>query len=150
MVSEHGQPRRVLQLILIGRSSKKQLDKAKITLLYIMTDRGTDVVTFGRYKGMTIDEIRIINPNYLYYLHDSEFYKHSLPDLDDPVIDFGKYNGKTYKSVATTDPQYFDWLKRCATNIYTKAKISYVTGSKKKPKARPYEADSSIDSLSLE
>lgn len=87
----------------------------------------TDVVTFGRYKGMTIDEIRVVNPNYLYYLNDSEFYKKPLPELDEPVIDFGKYNGKTFKAVATEDPKYFEWLKKSATNIYTKAKIAYAT-----------------------
>lgn len=102
------------------------------------------VVTFGRYKGMTIAEIRVVNPNYLYYLSDSEFYKEELPKLDEPVINFGKYNGKTYKSVKTEDPQYFEWLRKSATNIYTKAKIAYITGTSK---AKKKQTD--IDSLEI-
>lgn len=105
-----------------------------------------EVLTFGKHKGKTIDEIRRTNPDYLYYLHDSEFYNKSLPKLDQPVLSFGKYKGKTYKSVAAEDPHYFLWLKKSATNVYTKAMIAFATG---KPLPKLASHDNSIDSLEI-
>ena len=97
------------------------------------------VMPFGKYKGLTLEDVYKRDPKYVYWLADSDRYFridfNALAGIDpekgdvneqvekeinrvfpkttiDDVISFGKYKGKTFKEVFDDDPNYIDWFLR--------------------------------------
>lgn len=98
--------------------------------------KSSDILEFGKYKGLTIKEIAKKDAKYIFWLINNkedlnidlydlfdlnpnepnsiEKLKVKINEADPPIgindiITIGKYKGKTYKDVSDTDPEYFLW-----------------------------------------
>jgi len=102
------------------------------------------VVPFGKHKGKTLAEIYESDPQYVYWLAESDRYFRidfaALTGIDpksqnakesfekeidrvfpkttpEDVITFGKYKGRTYKDVIKDDPEYVKWALHNVSNL---------------------------------
>lgn len=79
---------------------------------------------FGKYRGMTFERVKEINPGYYSFLLKNEssneryseainWYK-SIPH--EPTLPIGKWKNTTYTEVASKDPDYMKWVIRNITD----------------------------------
>ena len=101
--------------------------------------KADETISFGKHKGKTFAEIYNEDPQYIFWLMQSDpFFKVDLSALTGIALDdekaeekfsneidrvfpkvkiedaitFGKYKGKTYKEVFAEDSQYIEWFVR--------------------------------------
>ncbi|MBR5030416.1 MAG: hypothetical protein IKX63_04865 [Muribaculaceae bacterium] len=105
------------------------------------------VVPFGKYKGKTLEEIYKIDPQYVFWLDETDRYFHinfkalagidpNAPDIEkqaqkeidrvfpktklDDIIPFGKYKGKTFRELGEIDLKYLVWFTKNTTLDFDK------------------------------
>lgn len=102
--------------------------------------KADEQLAFGKYKGKTFADIYSDDPQYIYWLMDTdpyfkvdilgiigktpssdeertlmleEEYKRIFPEISlDTVLSFGKYKGKSLAEIKEIDSNYFEWLVR--------------------------------------
>ena len=102
--------------------------------------KASEVLPFGKYKGKTYADIYKQDPQYIYWLMETDPYfkidvleiigkqpnsedeRQSMLDAEykrifpyvtlETVLSFGKYKGKSLSEIKEIDPNYFEWLLR--------------------------------------
>jgi len=79
------------------------------------------ILTFGKYKNLTVDKVFEENPNYLQWLfsrtdeNDNEdlynALKSKLINKNDYYMNWGKFKNKPLSYIMEKDPQYIVWLR---------------------------------------
>ncbi|GMF14344.1 unnamed protein product [Phytophthora fragariaefolia] len=79
-------------------------------------------LTFGKYKGQSIEEVYASDPGYcrmhnqpsLNISDDIKIFLHSkfLNNDNSYMMTWGKYKGKSLKQISRMDPNYIDWLRK--------------------------------------
>lgn len=88
------------------------------------------IITFGKHKNKSIDQIYEENPQYLQWLfsrdtvkENQELYdnlKSKLINKNDYYLNFGKYKNKPLSWILENDSKYIIWLRG---NTYVKENI---------------------------
>lgn len=88
------------------------------------------IITFGKHKNKTIDQIFDENPQYLEWLFSREQTKDNkelyealeskLKNKNDYYLNFGRHKNKGLSWIIQNDPKYIVWLRG---NTYVKENI---------------------------
>jgi len=74
-----------------------------------------NIIKFGKFKGLSIQEIGDIKPSYLLFLFkqhwiDADIKREIENVLFEKPIWFGKYRGETINEIKLHNQAYVDWL----------------------------------------
>jgi len=68
---------------------------------------GTNTIKFGKYKGVTIDDVRRVNPDYLMWIY-SNIPKHKI---DEDLYHYIRYNAEDIGKEATKQKRKTGWVE---------------------------------------
>lgn len=98
--------------------------RGTIYIYYPMTEQAPNMLTFGRHKGKTIEEVFDSDPNYCRWLLNQEVLTHKSEAIQaflktkfvrgagSPIMTWGKYKNKSLDWIKTSDRPYLEWLRR--------------------------------------
>ncbi|EGZ07083.1 hypothetical protein PHYSODRAFT_529854 [Phytophthora sojae] len=80
-------------------------------------------LSFGKYKGQSIEDVFKIDPGYCRRIHNQpslniseemKIFLHSrfLNNDNSYMMTWGKYRGKSLQQISKLDPGYLDWLRK--------------------------------------
>lgn len=87
----------------------------------------SNVINFGKHKGVSLREIARIDPQYITYLLTmTEYIKPAQRDfiLKELILDlklgFGKYENETFGELLLSDPKYLEWMAAKTKHTWVK------------------------------
>lgn len=121
------------------------VDVPGVDMKEVFPPRGNEyVIEFGKHKGKTLREIYESDPEYIFWLLETDYWFHvdfrDLLNIPNDVVDikpiiqaeydrlypmvkiddtitFGKYRGRSYKEVYEENPEYIHWLLHTNNNL---------------------------------
>ncbi|EGZ11138.1 hypothetical protein PHYSODRAFT_518775 [Phytophthora sojae] len=80
-------------------------------------------LSFGKYKGQSIEDVFKNDPGYCRWIHNQsslniseemKIFLHSrfLNNDNSYMMTWGKYRGKSLQQISKLDPGYLDWLRK--------------------------------------